>query len=85
MTEDVAADDEVRVLIVDSSDPEFVIAATAGTWGYVDRALPADELRRFVDTLAARIASCPLEAISCAKRAVEAGARTRYFELGERL
>lgn len=47
-------------------------AATAETWGYVDRALPANELRRFVDTLAARIAASPLEAISRAKRAVDA-------------
>ena len=39
-------------------------AATAEAWGYVDRALPADELRGFVDALAARIASSPLEAIS---------------------
>jgi enoyl-CoA hydratase/carnithine racemase len=49
-----------------------VDAATAEAWGYVDRALPADELRRFVDALAARIASSPLEAISRAKRAVDA-------------
>jgi enoyl-CoA hydratase/carnithine racemase len=47
-------------------------AATAEAWGYVDRALPADELRRFVDKLARRIASCPPEAISAAKRAVDA-------------
>ena len=47
-------------------------AATAESWGYVDRALPADELRPFVDNLAARIASHPLEAISRAKRAVDA-------------
>jgi enoyl-CoA hydratase/carnithine racemase len=47
-------------------------AATAEKWGYVDRALPSDELRTFVDTLAARIASSPLEAISRAKRAVDA-------------
>ncbi len=47
-------------------------AATAETWGYVDRALPADELRRFVDNLAARIASHPIEAVSRAKRAVDA-------------
>ncbi len=47
-------------------------AATAEAWGYVDRALPADELRRFVDNLAARIASHPIEAISRAKRAVDA-------------
>jgi enoyl-CoA hydratase/carnithine racemase len=47
-------------------------AATAEAWGYVDRALPADELRRFVDKLAARIASGPPEAIAAAKRAVDA-------------
>lgn len=49
-----------------------VDAATAEKWGYVDRALPTDDLHRFVDTLAARIASHPLEAISRAKRAVDA-------------
>lgn len=47
-------------------------AATAEAWGFVDRALPAEELRRFVDKLAARIASAPLGAISAAKRAVDA-------------
>ena len=46
-------------------------AATAEAWGYVDRALPADELRRFGDKLARRIASCPPEAIAAAKRAVD--------------
>lgn len=49
-----------------------VDAATAEGWGYVNRALPADELRPFVDKLAARIASSPIEAISRAKRAVDA-------------
>jgi enoyl-CoA hydratase/carnithine racemase len=48
-----------------------VDAATAEAWGYVDRALPADELRRFVDQLAGRIASSPLTAIAAAKRAVD--------------
>lgn len=48
-----------------------VDAETAEAWGYVDRALPPDELRRFVDKLATRIASCPLTAISAAKRAVD--------------
>ena len=47
-------------------------AATAEAWGYVNRALPADELRPFVDKLAARIASFPLEVIAAAKRAVDA-------------
>lgn len=46
-------------------------AETAEAWGYVNRALPADDLRRFVDKLATRIASCPLTAISAAKRAVD--------------
>lgn len=49
-----------------------VDAATAEAWGYINRALPADELRGFVDTLAARIASCPPAAIAAAKRAVDA-------------
>ena len=47
-------------------------AATADAWGYVNRALPRDELRPFVDTLAARIASFPLDVIATAKRAVDA-------------
>lgn len=47
-------------------------AATAETWGYVDRALVADELRGFVDKLAARIASFPPGAVANAKRAVDA-------------
>ncbi|WNG93285.1 enoyl-CoA hydratase/isomerase family protein [Mycobacterium sp. ITM-2016-00318] len=46
-------------------------AETAEAWGYVDRTLPADELRRFVDKLATRIASCPPTAIAAAKRAVD--------------
>jgi enoyl-CoA hydratase/carnithine racemase len=49
-------------------------AATAEAWGYVNRALPADELRRFVDKLAARIASSPAVAVANAKRAVDAAA-----------
>lgn len=49
-----------------------VDAATAEAWGYIDRALPRDELRRFVDTLAARIASSPPTAVAAAKRAVDA-------------
>ena len=49
-------------------------AATAEAWGYVNRALPADELRPFVDELANRIASFPIEVIAAAKRAVDAAA-----------
>ena len=47
-------------------------AATAEAWGYVNRALPPDELRPFVDTLAARVASFPPDVITAAKRAVDA-------------
>jgi enoyl-CoA hydratase/carnithine racemase len=46
-------------------------AATAERWGYVNRALPPDELRPFVDALAARIASFPLSSIQRAKQAVD--------------
>jgi enoyl-CoA hydratase/carnithine racemase len=46
-------------------------AATAERWGYVNRALPAAELRPFVDALAARIASFPPGAIARAKTAVD--------------
>jgi enoyl-CoA hydratase/carnithine racemase len=49
-----------------------VDAETADDWGYVNRALPEDELRTFVDRLAARIASFPPGAIARAKTAVDA-------------
>lgn len=49
-------------------------AATAESWGYLNRALPPDQLRRFVDKLAARIASAPNAAIANAKRAVDTAA-----------
>ncbi|CDO86668.1 enoyl-CoA hydratase [Mycobacterium triplex] len=49
-------------------------AATAEAWGYVNRALPPDKLRRFVDKLAARIASSPAMTVANAKRAVDAAA-----------
>ncbi len=47
-----------------------VDAALAERWGWVNRALPPDELRPFVDELAARIASFPPLAIARAKAAV---------------
>ncbi|MDT5017558.1 MAG: hypothetical protein QOD39_3718 [Mycobacterium sp.] len=47
-------------------------AATAEAWGYVNRALPADEVRPYVDRLASRIASYPAHVIAAAKRAVDA-------------
>lgn len=47
-------------------------ADLAERYGWLDRALPADELEGFVETLARRIASFPKEAIALAKRAVDA-------------
>jgi enoyl-CoA hydratase/carnithine racemase len=47
-------------------------ADLAERWGYINRALPEDELRPFVDALARRIASFPAHAIAHAKAAVTA-------------
>jgi len=49
-----------------------VPADVAERWGYLNRALPADQLRPFVERLARRIASFPASAIALAKRAVDA-------------
>jgi enoyl-CoA hydratase/carnithine racemase len=46
-----------------------VDAETADRWGWVNRALPPDELWPFVDRLAARIASWPRQAVVAAKAA----------------
>ena len=45
-------------------------AATAERWGYLNRALPPDELDGFVDRLARRIAAFPPQAVALAKQAV---------------
>jgi enoyl-CoA hydratase/carnithine racemase len=50
-----------------------VDAATAERWGWVNRALPADDLHPFVDELARRIASFPAGAIAAAKASLAAG------------
>ena len=47
-----------------------VDAATAEQWGWVNRALPPDELRPFVARLAKRIAGFPPHAVAAAKGAV---------------
>jgi enoyl-CoA hydratase/carnithine racemase len=47
-----------------------VDAILAEEWGWVNRALPADELWEFVDRLAERIASFPPHAVRAAKEAV---------------
>jgi enoyl-CoA hydratase/carnithine racemase len=49
-------------------------AELAERYGYINRALPADELAPFVEALAHRIASFPAHAIAHAKAAVDAGA-----------
>jgi enoyl-CoA hydratase/carnithine racemase len=49
-------------------------AELAERYGYINRALPADELTPFVERLAHRIASFPAHAIAHAKAAVDAGA-----------
>lgn len=47
-----------------------VDGATAERWGWLNRALPAAELREHVDALARRIASFPAGAVDLAKRSV---------------
>jgi enoyl-CoA hydratase/carnithine racemase len=49
-------------------------AELAERYGYINRALPADELTPFVENLAHRIASFPAHAIAHTKAAVDAGA-----------
>jgi len=49
-------------------------ALLAERYGWINRALPSEELSGFVDRLARRIASFPAEAIALAKRAVDAAA-----------
>jgi enoyl-CoA hydratase/carnithine racemase len=51
-------------------------ANLAERYGWINRALPAAELRPFVYALARRIASFPREAIALAKRAVDAADAT---------
>ncbi len=47
-------------------------AETAEAWGYLNRALGADEIGPFVDRLARRVASFPAQAVALAKQAVNA-------------
>jgi hypothetical protein len=55
-------------------------AELAERHGYINRALPAEELTPFVETLAKRIASFPAHAIAHAKAAVDAGAFSSIAE-----
>jgi enoyl-CoA hydratase/carnithine racemase len=50
-------------------------AGTAEQWGYLNRALGAEEIGPFVDALAERIASFPPEAVRLAKRAIDEATR----------
>jgi enoyl-CoA hydratase/carnithine racemase len=52
---------------------EDITAEVAERYGYINRALPAEELSPFVGRLARRIASFPAEAIALAKSAVDDG------------
>lgn len=54
----------------------------AERWGYLNRALPANEIGPFVDRLARRIASFPVEAVRLAKEAINAS--TKPLEEGLR-
>jgi len=55
-------------------------AELAERYGYINRALPADELTPFVERLAHRIASFPAHAIAHAKAAVDTGAFSAMAE-----
>lgn len=50
-------------------------AETAERWGYLNRIFEADQIGPFVDSLAARIASFPVEAVRLAKESVNAADR----------
>ena len=55
-------------------------AELAERYGYINRALPPDELTPFVEKLALRIASFPAHAIAHAKTAVDGGAFSSLAE-----
>lgn len=58
-------------------------AETAERWGYLNRALAADEIGPFVDRLARRIASFPDQAVRLAKRSVDSAAKPLDQGLGD--
>ncbi len=47
----------------------------AERWGYLNRALPANEIGPFVDNLARRIASFPVEAVRLAKESINSATK----------
>jgi len=50
-------------------------AESAERWGYLNRALPANEIGPYVESLARRIASFPREAVVLAKQAINAATK----------
>jgi enoyl-CoA hydratase/carnithine racemase len=50
-------------------------AEEAERWGYLNRALPANEIGPFVMSLAKRIASFPVEAVKAAKQAINSATK----------
>jgi len=50
-------------------------AETAERWGYLNRVFEAEDIGPFVDALANRIASFPLEAVRLAKQAIDGASR----------
>jgi enoyl-CoA hydratase/carnithine racemase len=60
-----------------------VSAELAAAWGWVNRALPADELWPFVNRLASRIAGFPSHAVRAAKASVLRGEANLHADLVE--
>jgi len=58
-------------------------AETAEKWGYLNRIFEADEIGPFVDRLARRIASFPVEAVRLAKQSVNAADKPLHEGLVE--
>ncbi len=58
-------------------------AETAEKWGYLNRIFEADEIGPFVDQLARRIASFPVEAVRLAKQSVNAADKPLHEGLVE--
>ena len=55
-------------------------AVTAERWGYLTRALPADEIDAYVAGLAGRIAACPVAAVRHTKQLISVAADTPLVE-----
>ena len=58
-------------------------AETAERWGYLNRALAAEEIGPYVDALARRIASFPVEAVRLAKAAVNSADKPLHEGLAD--